>query len=141
MQHLRHYHPDWQVDVAALVGKHSAFHGLCRNVYVLERDRIPRAYDRTFDLEWHECHSSYADSPSSKAERCLREVFQLSPLPELCTYRIHAGDNARALAQAYLEEIGGDRPRRGEKFPTVLIHYEGNNSADKKNTSWPPSSR
>ena len=31
---LRHYHPDWNVDVAALVGKHSAFHGLARNVFV-----------------------------------------------------------------------------------------------------------
>ena len=30
LQHLRHYHPNWSIDVAALGGKHSAYGGLCR---------------------------------------------------------------------------------------------------------------
>ena len=41
LQHLKHYHPDWDVDVAALIGKHSAFHGLCRKVFVLDREELP----------------------------------------------------------------------------------------------------
>jgi len=28
LSHLSHYHPDWQVDVAALAGKQSAFYGV-----------------------------------------------------------------------------------------------------------------
>ena len=134
LRHLKHYHPEWNIDVAAQIGKHSAFHGLCRKVYVLDREELPRAPEGTFDLDWHECHSCYADSPSTKAERCLRDVFRLQPRPELCGYKIQVGDKARGLARDYLEQICL-RQAIGEaaRFPAVLIHYEGNTSADRKN--------
>lgn len=55
LRHLRRHRPDWAVDVAALVGKHSAFHSLCRRVFVLDREPVPRAnYQRVFDLAWPE---------------------------------------------------------------------------------------
>jgi ADP-heptose:LPS heptosyltransferase len=81
LQHLAHLHPDWTVDVAALVGKHSAFHGLCRRVYILDREPPPGPYDRVLELEWPECNTAFADSPSTKAERCLREIFHQAPVP------------------------------------------------------------
>jgi hypothetical protein len=84
LQHLKRYHPEWQVDVAALIGKHSAFHGLCRQVFVLDRDTLPGPYDRILDLNWDECHTCFTHSPSTKAERCLQEVFRVAALPELC---------------------------------------------------------
>ena len=43
LQHLRQYHPDWCIDVAALGGKHSAYGGLCRRVVVRDRDNVDRS--------------------------------------------------------------------------------------------------
>lgn len=132
LAHLRHYHPDWNVDVAALVGKHSAYQGLCRNVYVIDRDAIPSRYQRVFNLDWPECHTSYSGWPSTKVERCLLEVFGLTPIPDLCRYVIHPRAEALELAREYLLSICPG-PRDDGRFPAVLIHYEGNTSGNQKN--------
>ena len=65
LRHLHHYHPDWHIEVASLVGKHSAFHGLCDQVSIL--DGQPRKTGRInseYNLDWHECATCYPDSPS-----------------------------------------------------------------------------
>jgi FkbM family methyltransferase len=139
LKHLRKYRPDWNVDIAALVGKHSAYRGLCRKVYVLNRESLPCCqYQQRFALDWHECHTSYSDSPSTKVERCLREEFKISPDPDLCTYSIQVSGEARNLARSYLEKICAGKsefrtPNSAVRYPVVLIHYEGNTSADMKN--------
>ena len=144
LKHLKKYRPNWIVDVAALVGKHSALRGLCRKVYVLEKESVPCcAYQQRFNVEWHECHTAYPDSPSTKAESCLREEFGITPDPELCRYTIEVSDEARTLARAYLENICAGKsqhrksPSRNGRFPVVLIHFEGNTSCDHKNIPSP----
>jgi FkbM family methyltransferase len=110
--HLRHYHPDWDIDVATLIGKDSVFHGLARQALILDCDPIDRGeYDLVYSLAWWECDSSYVDSPSTKAERCLREVFKLEPRTDLCRYQINIGPDAHVL------------------------HYEGNTAIGDKNLS------
>ncbi|MEX2119304.1 MAG: FkbM family methyltransferase [Pirellulales bacterium] len=138
LAHLKHYHPDWAIDVAALVGKQSIYTGQCNSVQVLDRDTIDQdAYQSVYNLDWPECHTCYQEWPSTKAERCLREVFNLLPIPALCRYRIDIGQTARQAARQYLAGISGsDRAGgSGEKFPTVLIHYQGNTSGDTKDLS------
>lgn len=134
LKHLQKYRPDWNVDVAALVGKHSALAGLCRKVYILEREPPPCCqYAQRFNLDWHECHTAYADSPSTKVERCLREDFGITPDPELCRYTINRSEGSKELARQYLESICKIAPSEDGRIPVVLIHYEGNTSADRKN--------
>lgn len=134
LKHLRHYHPDWHIEIAALKGKHSCYFGLCERAYNLDKDLINRAaYEQIFDLHWYESHESYTRWPSTKVEKCLLEVFRLDPIPELCTYTIHPTEQARGQARAYLESVCGPRPLRDGKFPAVCFHYEGNTSADHKN--------
>jgi hypothetical protein len=67
-------------------------------------------------LVWDEPDPVYADSPSTKIERSLREQFHLPPVPELSRYccTIRAGD--REHAAALLAPI----PR-----PRLLLHYQG----------------
>jgi 2-polyprenyl-3-methyl-5-hydroxy-6-metoxy-1,4-benzoquinol methylase len=133
LKHLRHYHPAWNVDVAALCGKHSAFGGLCRKVYVLDQDRINGTpYERVLDLDWHECRTAYQGHPSTKACRCLQEVFGLKPVPSLCTYTIRCGKRARQLTHEYLEQVCGTPADSEERFPAAIIHYQGNTSRDRK---------
>lgn len=126
---LNHYHPDWRISVAAPSGRQSALRGVADAVFVLGRE--PPTFDTVFDLEWHECNDTYNDVPSTKVERCLREVFNVEPLPSKSDYTIQVGDEARDLAVRYLTSIGcvrGDDNR----FNALLLHYEGNTSKDRK---------
>jgi FkbM family methyltransferase len=133
LNHLRHYHPDWRVEVGALVGKHSAFHGLCHRAFAIDREHPNLArYGQVFELAWDECHTCYADWPATKAERCLLEVFRLRPIAERCRYAIQRGEGTQALARRYLESICKTGPGPSGRFPAVLIHYEGNTSRERK---------
>src|SRR5262245_45456014 len=78
LQLLRHYHTDWEIHVAALVGKHSAFCWLADQVHFLDRDPLLLAnFAAVYDLDWLECPTCHDSWPSTKAERCLLEVFGL----------------------------------------------------------------
>jgi len=133
LKHLARYRPSCQVDVAALVGKHTASMGLCNRTLILDRDQVDEArYTAVYDLSWDECSAEYADCPSTKASYCLRHVFGIQPVAELCHYQIERSAEARAAAAGYLDDICGEGPRNG-RFRTVFIHYEGNTSAERKN--------
>jgi SAM-dependent methyltransferase len=134
LQHLRHLRPEWCVDVAALVGKHSAYYGLCRDVLVMDGERSDRsAYSQVHALDWHEARTAHAQWPSTKATRCLTEVFGLQPVAELCRYKIQVPDEIRSAAREYLAAICRRGPNEDGRYPAVLIHYEGNTSPDRKN--------
>jgi ADP-heptose:LPS heptosyltransferase/SAM-dependent methyltransferase len=133
LRHLKHYHPNWRIEVAALPGKHSAFAGLCERVLIVDRDRVDQAdHDEVFRLSWEECRTGYPHWPSSKPSRCLTEVFRLSPLPELCRYHIRIGDQAREAAHAYLSSLGLTPRAETGRFPVLLLHYQGNTSGERK---------
>lgn len=133
LAHLTVYRPDWTVDVASQIGKHSAFYEQCRRSFILGRDPIDeRSYQRVFDLGWWECYSVYTDSPCTKVCNCLREDFGIVPDPALLRYRIEVSADARQVTRAYLAEVCRGR-ESGGRFPAVAIHYQGNTSPEKKN--------
>lgn len=133
LKHLVKYRPEWTVDVATEIGKHTAYTGQCRRSYVRDRDAIDRsAYSSVFELPWWECYSVYTDSPCTKVCNCLREVFGITPDLELLKYSINvSGESLRKTAD-YLQSICGGQIQGG-RFPVVAIHYEGNTSGEKKN--------
>lgn len=134
LAHLAKLRPDWCVDVAALRGKHSAFEGLCRNVFVLDKDAVDQSrYNEVYKLDWHEANESSAEWPSTKSSRCLKEVFSISPQADLCRYQIQIGDTAKERASNYLTQVSKSAANGQGRFPVVLIHYEGNTSGDRKN--------
>jgi ADP-heptose:LPS heptosyltransferase/SAM-dependent methyltransferase len=133
LRHLRHYHPDWDVDVLSLPGKHSAFAGQCRRSLVLDRDAVDhRAYDQVHRLGWHECRAASGNWPATKPSRCLLEVFGLTPEPELCRYSISYGEETRQRARGYLASVCLSGPRDDGRYPAVLLHYQGNTSSGSK---------
>jgi ADP-heptose:LPS heptosyltransferase/SAM-dependent methyltransferase len=132
--HLRHYHPEWQIDVLTGVGKHTCYQGLCHRSLIRDRDPIDRsAYAHVYELHWDECPCCLAAAPSTKAEHCLRTVFHLEPIAALCRYQIEAREAARTAARAYLAAVCGADAEVDGRFPAVLIHYEANTSIEKKN--------
>ncbi|MGH7136662.1 MAG: FkbM family methyltransferase, partial [Pirellulales bacterium] len=124
---------------------------------IRDREAVDRgAYKHVFDLSWDECHTCYADSPSTKAEHCLRSVFGLKPIPDLCRYELTIGKEAWLAAKSYLESICGRRvvagadgqvnpksnrgapgqnPKSDARYPVVVVHYQGNTSCEKKDLS------
>ena len=139
LQHIQRYFPGWKVDVWSLQGKHSAFHGLCRNS-LDDRCNEPDAkhYDAVHDVEWHEAEQPYAGVPSTKVSRFLREEFGIQPDPDLFRYQIQISPAAREAARGYLSrivELAGLGVVDGTRFPVLLLHYQGNTSQASKNLS------
>lgn len=133
LRHLRVRRPDWDVDVASLIGKHTAHRGLCRRALVLGSDSLDRsAYDRVYRLAWEDGHTPETGCPSTKAARCLREVFDLDPDPALFTYSVEPGEEDVAAARVYLTEVCGGPAPAGGRFPVLLLHYQGNTSGTRK---------
>ena len=105
---------------------------------MLEEEPHPREYSLARTLAWDEPSVCYADSPATKVERCLREVFHLQPIEELCHYQIQTSDAARKRARDYLKAIcqsnvgRNRRERPREQYPVVLFHYQGNSAAQQK---------
>ncbi|HEV3345313.1 MAG TPA: glycosyltransferase family 9 protein [Pirellulales bacterium] len=143
LAHLHHYHPDWQIDVAAGIGKLPPVSSWpsdpnsqapYRRLLIRDRDRVNRfEYRHVFDLSWDECSTLYRDSPSTKAEQCLRSVFRLEPVTDLCRYTLSTSEGAWLAARTYLASICHTGTRADGRYPAVLLHYEGNTSSEQKN--------
>jgi ADP-heptose:LPS heptosyltransferase/SAM-dependent methyltransferase len=136
LRHLQYDHPEWSIELAALPGKQSVGRGFCESVSVLN-SAIGRTagYQQVFSLDWDECVEAYGEWPSTKPTRCLREVFRLEPKLELYGYQIARSVAADQRARDYLTSICPEGPLLNERFPVVLLHYQGNTSCDKKDLS------
>jgi ubiquinone/menaquinone biosynthesis C-methylase UbiE len=132
IQHLRHSCPDWAVDVVSPLGRHSCFFGLVSNSYILDVNRLKNVYDVVYDLVWDESDVSYKDSPSTKAEKCLRDIFSIEPQVELCSYRINVSSEKKSHVCRHLSEIASLSP---DSNGLVAIHYEGTTSRERKDMS------
>ncbi len=133
--HLRALRPHWVIDVEAKPGAASLFSGLARRVFVAGREAfVADDYDLVHTLAWEEPSEAYRDSPSTKAERCLREVFSIAPQPQWCRYHVGIGSAAMERARAYLQSIAtfSDTGPSG-RFRVVVMHYQGNSARRRKN--------
>jgi hypothetical protein len=131
--HLRHLHPEWAIDVSSKVGAHTLFRGLARHVY--SEDKSAEGYTDYRWVPWHEPWETYSNSPSTKAEQYLRHAFQIEPIEELCRYAVCISDEVMESASDYLAEMCGRRVASGQRYPIVLIHYQGNSAKDAKDMS------
>ena len=132
LRHLRRERPEWDIDVESLVGKHTAFTGLCRKSYAREDRQTNIRYDEIYELDWHECGSPLVHVPSTKPARCLEEVFRIPPRAEEFRYQINVSHEATGRANAYFAELCPEGQLPSGKYPVVLIHYQGNTSGDRK---------
>ncbi len=135
LQHLKDVKSSWQIDMLSFYGKHSAFIGQCRHSFIYGRNEPKESdYDIVVDIAWPEPYDSYIDSSSTKAEKCLREVFKIQPTKELCNYKVIIDDYSNNAAIDYLARIcNGRKIGATGKYPAVVIHYEGNTSCGNKN--------
>ena len=132
LRHLREFRPDWVVDFAAFRGKHTAAEGLCRNVIELDNGVDHSEYDDVYRLSWPEPEAvRFPDHPATKVEKCLREVFKITPRIDLCGYELKPFPDQFERAAQWFESHG--IPCVDGVYQAGLLHYEGNTSTDAKN--------
>lgn len=135
LQHVRALYPHVAVDLACHASKATGFveAGLVRAVYNIGSEPAG-SYDAERRLYWHEPATCYADSPSTKAERCLKEIFGIAPREEFCSYKIGVSQEAIGRAHDWLEQTFDRRP-------FVLWHYQGHTARGAKNITEPAIAR
>lgn len=131
LRHLEKYKPNWRVHVVADIGKSSALEGLCDRVMNRSSDSFGFHYNRVFGLSWDENYCRYIDKPNTKITKCLEEVFRINYDWSLGGYKILRNAQNQERAIEYFNRIG--LRASCEKFPVVLVHYQGNTSPWKKN--------
>ncbi len=123
--HLAREFPDWRVDVAARSEMHHMLRGAgARNVLQLEEPHGEYVY--TVAVSWPEPDRCYPDTPSTKAERCLRELFAIRPRADLCRYHVAFDRQHVTAAARYMATLPNARGM-------VLLHYQGNSARRAKN--------
>jgi Glycosyltransferase family 9 (heptosyltransferase) len=135
LKYLRKYRSGWQVHCRVGRGKHTAIRGLCQHVFHDdEPDQKDSDYDTVLSLGFYENYCRYPDRPNTKITNCLREVFGLDWSPDdaaLNRYEVRVSPAALHRATLWLAAAGCTG--KGNKFNSVVIHYEGNTSPAKKN--------
>lgn len=128
LQHIQKYHPNWEVDVVSLYGKHSCYFELCNHSFIMrENEPNKRNYDKIFNLSWAEPMGYVAGNiPSTKPAISLKNEFRMEPDPDLFHYKINIPKKCKTLVKRYVGELP---PNKG----LIVIHYEGNSSPQKKN--------
>lgn len=127
LNHLTAHDPLLVKDVVSLWGKHSliepfahrSFAATSIDAATIRKHTSQQHYDHQHDIHWPENWTAYADAPSTKTTRCLREVFSLEYDPR---YAARWTPQPRPDVDAYLS----DKPR------AVAIHYQANTSAHNK---------
>jgi FkbM family methyltransferase len=132
LRHLVELYPQNYFGVVTKPGCGSLFRGLAHGVAEEPTAEAVWAFDPedAFDydvnIDWWEPDGCYADSPATKAEKCLREAFGIEPQLDLCRYKIdyeHELLHVRECLTAHGIESG--------RF--VLLHYQGTTSKQNKN--------
>lgn len=132
LQHLRAKYPQNYFGVVTKPGCGSLYRGLAHGVVEQPTAEAVWAFkpedgfDFDVNIDWWEPDGCYHDSPATKAEKCLREAFGITPQLELCRYKINWTADDAALAKQTLADL--DATGRA-----VLIHYQGTTSASNKN--------
>lgn len=133
LKHLRKYRPDWVVDFRCGRGKHTAAVGLCNKVWHDAEPEPPASdYSTVVEPGFWENYNHERDQPNSKVINCLKEVFGIAWDPALGRYEVRVRDAALRRAMCYLQSIGCQQYDDGG-FNAIIIHYEGNTSAHRKN--------
>lgn len=136
IRHLKEANPETSIDVVCDDGR-------VRSVTPWERkrwgyhDRLfdPTVYRSCVTIPFDECPDDVLGFPSSKAYRCVTQLFGLVARPDWFGYACVCGDRARKRAADYFGHLCGAGPNAAGRFPVVLVHYQGFSSRMQKDLS------
>lgn len=117
LRHIKHYFPNWQLDMEVGAGKESYFQVQTRNLFRRKKDLYDsRRYDNILDVIWPVPKACKSEVPSTKPTRFIEDVLKVKPIEHLFEgYEIDITKKEDKLAEEYVASL----PDR----PFVLIHY------------------
>jgi len=125
LRHLRQLFPEWKVDIGAASQRWDMLRGCgARECFPYAQPRGEHVH--TLTIPFQEPENCYPGTPSTKAERCLRQMFGIEPVVELCKYHVPFREAHAKVSRKFLATLP---PSRG----VVLIHYQGKSARRVKN--------
>lgn len=115
-RHIKHYFPNWSIDMEVGKGKESYFKGFAENIFVRKQDKYDyREYDNLLDIDWPPPEFCSFNLPSSKPTRFLQNYFHVEPIEDLYKgYSVTTTQEEETLASNYVSSL----PK-----PFVIVHY------------------
>jgi SAM-dependent methyltransferase len=126
LKHLRQQNPVAPIDVVCADEKAMSHSGIERLRFGFHSPRyLQGGWDQVIHLDFCEFGGEVEGFPHTKPLRCLMEELHIQPRIELFSYSLVVGDDAKKRARAWLEKITGATALEGERFPVVMVHYQG----------------
>lgn len=125
LKHIQHYHPDWAIDMAVGIGKHSYFHNLVNTMFIKQSTSVgigektydTRQYDEILDVLWPPPQTNFGHIPSTKPSQFLRYVIGVDPIESLYRkYEIKITEEDDIKTKEYKDTLP-----KNKGF--VLVHY------------------
>ena len=136
IKHIAKANPGVPIDVVCDDAKVRSYCGQERRRFGFHNPRWKQGgWDQVFNLDFPDYTGDVHGFPSTKPFRCLTEQMRIPPEPELFTYDLAIGDEARQRAARYLAQITGRLEDTPGKFPVVILHYQGTSSRMQKDLS------
>lgn len=107
LNHLKHYHPDWQISIITKKGRENIFYNQVENYWCSFHPHywLHLKWDLERFIHFHCPYSNYLKAPTTKIAHCLVNEFQLEPLPELYQYTLIEQPEAVELTQPFIARI------------------------------------
>ena len=117
MRHIRHYFPNWKVDMEVGEGKDSYFKQFANKIFRRKVDLYDsRDYDNLLNIDWPTPEECSSDLPSSKPTRFLQCYLQVKPIEDLYRgYDVTITPEENQLVNEYVNKL----PNK----PFVIVHY------------------
>ena len=136
LRHLKYLRPDLIIDVQSYASMQPIFAGLCRTFFPMDEQPTGQ-YEVEYNVPWPpHPDSCYTGSPSTKAEKCLREVHGVTPRPDLWKYQLDVPADSHRIAAEWLAREFGEPTLAGKlmSFGRALasLAKDGKASAEEK---------
>ena len=125
IKHLKHYFPNWSLDVECRKGFADCFRDLVDNVYPLRYPWEPNKADGYTIKEYIPFEQSeflWPDVPSTKPTQCLYN-WGLTPIEDLYDYDCVVSADQRQAAEAFMQSLPGLK---------ILLHFQGTSRPEEK---------
>jgi ADP-heptose:LPS heptosyltransferase len=117
LKHIKHYHPNWVIDLEVGIGKQSYYNGLVNNIFDRNQEYDTRQYDEILEVLWPPPSTNFDNLPSTKPTQFLCYVLGVKPIEKLYRkYEVKITKEDDIRTQEYKKKLPSNRG-------FVLVHY------------------
>ena len=138
LRHLAKHRPHWVVDYQSEEGRHCVGRGIVANTFAYGTPYPTPHYDAEVHILLYDTWANWGDRPNTRVSSCLRERFDLEWDADCGRYQVMVSEQASKMVEAMVSPRGYRHEKRAEIAKrSVVLHYQGDSSASKKNLTHP----